>query len=161
MDTSQEQDSRLENLSQKKSPRKTWVINPKLQYRLIFIVGILALGVVAFFFILFSAFISNIDAQVRFVGGPDAPALLEYIQMQRTQMGLYMLGGLAFLVTIFSILGLRETNRIAGPIFNLTRRISALRAGEKIEPVQFRKNDYFPELADEFNGLLENFQKQD
>jgi hypothetical protein len=46
------------------------------------------------------------------------------------------------------------TNRFAGPVYRLRRSLAALAAGERVAPLQFRENDYWRELADEFNAVV-------
>ncbi len=46
------------------------------------------------------------------------------------------------------------SNRFTGPVYRLRRCIRALANGERVQPITFRKNDFRPEMADEFNALL-------
>ena len=46
------------------------------------------------------------------------------------------------------------SHRFTGPVFRLRRCMKQLAAGETVQPVKFRKNDYRPEMADEFNAVL-------
>jgi len=50
------------------------------------------------------------------------------------------------------------TNRFAGPILRLRRSMRALAAGEPVEPLRFRKRDFWQEIAQEFNAIV---QKQE
>lgn len=50
-------------------------------------------------------------------------------------------------------------HRILGPIHNLRKSIKAVTAGEPVRPVRFRKDDFLPELRDEFNHMLEALQR--
>jgi hypothetical protein len=45
------------------------------------------------------------------------------------------------------------SNRFTGPLYRVRYCMRRLVAGESIEPIHFRKHDYRPELADEFNAL--------
>jgi hypothetical protein len=47
------------------------------------------------------------------------------------------------------------TNRFAGPIYRLRNAIRAIVRGEKVPPVKFRKGDFWHDLADDFNAMLE------
>ena len=61
----------------------------------------------------------------------------------------------ALLVPIIMFDVLVISNRFAGPLFRLRRSMRALAAGEHVEPIRFRDKDLLPELADEFNAVLE------
>jgi hypothetical protein len=55
------------------------------------------------------------------------------------------------------------SNRFTGPLYRVRNAMKRLIAGETVEPVHFRKHDYRPELADEFNALsqyVENLRHQ-
>jgi hypothetical protein len=55
---------------------------------------------------------------------------------------------------------LRVSHRFAGPIFKLRRILQSIAAGEKVESVHFREDDYWHELAADFNAALEKIQEQ-
>ena len=48
---------------------------------------------------------------------------------------------------------MRLSNRFAGPLFRLRRSMKALADGEPVEPLHFRNNDFWKELADQFNAV--------
>ena len=50
---------------------------------------------------------------------------------------------------------LKMTNRFAGPIFRLRNALSDASAGRAVKPLSFRSNDYWQEIAGDFNRLLE------
>ncbi len=45
------------------------------------------------------------------------------------------------------------TNRFAGPMVRLRASMRALTRGETVEPLRFRKGDFWQEAAEEFNSL--------
>jgi len=49
----------------------------------------------------------------------------------------------------------RLSNRFVGPVYRLRQRMRQLARGEKAAPIKFREGDFWLELADEFNDLLE------
>lgn len=53
----------------------------------------------------------------------------------------------------------RLTNRFAGPLFRLRRDMRKLANGESVSPVNFRKNDFWRETAEEFNAVLNHVQR--
>lgn len=49
---------------------------------------------------------------------------------------------------------LAHTHRLVGPLHRLRKTIQAIAAGEELEPLQLRKDDYLQELKEEFNEML-------
>jgi hypothetical protein len=54
---------------------------------------------------------------------------------------------------------LRVSHRFAGPIFKLRRELRKIAAGEKIGPIGFREDDYWHDLASDFNAALAKLQE--
>ena len=48
---------------------------------------------------------------------------------------------------------LSTSNRFAGPVYRMRRSLRALGQGEYTAPINFRKGDFWPEMADEFNAV--------
>lgn len=72
---------------------------------------------------------------------PDSPSSLIYI----------------FVFIFFTAIicyGLYFTNRIAGPLYRLKVQMENLIAGKDVGELEFRKNDYFKELAALFNQIV-------
>lgn len=59
------------------------------------------------------------------------------------------------LIPAFILDTLKLTNRFAGPISRLRSAISDASHGLKVEPLDFRENDYWHNIAVEFNRLVE------
>lgn len=55
---------------------------------------------------------------------------------------------------------LRFSNRIAGPAYRLRHELSRLAAGDSVDPVIFRGDDFWQELADELNRLSARIEEQ-
>lgn len=53
---------------------------------------------------------------------------------------------------------LRLSNRFAGPVLRLRRGIKQLADGETAQPIKLRTGDFWQELADDFNRVVERFQ---
>lgn len=56
---------------------------------------------------------------------------------------------------------LRTTNRFAGPIVRTRRFVRALAAGERVEPISFRRDDYWRGYADDLNAVLRRIEALD
>jgi hypothetical protein len=64
---------------------------------------------------------------------------------------------LFFFVTFTSTIlsGLYFTNKIVGPIYRLKKHMESAVNGEAIAKIQFRKGDFFSDIAPVYNKLLE------
>ncbi len=49
----------------------------------------------------------------------------------------------------------KETNRFAGPMYRLRQAIHAIAEGEPHTPISFRDDDYWREVAEDFNSMVE------
>lgn len=63
------------------------------------------------------------------------------------------------LLPLVIIDSLRLSNRFAGPLVRLRRSMRALGRGEQVKPIRFRDGDFWQEIADEFNAILERVQE--
>ena len=52
----------------------------------------------------------------------------------------------------------RFSNRFVGPFLRLRRSMRALARGEHVEPIEFRRGDFWKEFADEFNAVAARVQ---
>lgn len=59
----------------------------------------------------------------------------------------------AAMLPIAALYLIRFTHRFVGPILRLRRVLRELADGERIPPIQFRDNDYWHDLAEEFNRV--------
>jgi nitrogen fixation/metabolism regulation signal transduction histidine kinase len=134
--------------------RKKLLIEPALQKKIIMKFVLLGVGITAVNMIGFYLLVARLIDQVGSLNQANT-AVLEIIQ----QTCLYLIVSSIFLsgcvLVGFCIYGLYFSNRIAGPIYNLRKVIARVLAGEQDVRVQFRQNDYFQELSEEINQLLE------
>jgi nitrogen fixation/metabolism regulation signal transduction histidine kinase len=54
---------------------------------------------------------------------------------------------------------IKLSHRFAGPIWRLRREMRRLNEGNTIEPLHFRKNDFWKDLAEDFNGMLQRLER--
>jgi len=62
------------------------------------------------------------------------------------------------LLPIIVVDSVRVSNRFAGPIVRLRRAMKQLAAGEKVQPLTFREDDYWRDLAENFNAVLKQIE---
>jgi hypothetical protein len=61
-------------------------------------------------------------------------------------------------VIIYDIL--QFSNRFCGPLFRIRRSLQALNRGERVAPIQLRKNDFWKDFAQEINTVLTRVQRE-
>jgi hypothetical protein len=54
----------------------------------------------------------------------------------------------------------KMTNRFAGPMYRLHQTIKSLAAGESATPLKFRDGDYWQEVAQDFNAMVERLGEE-
>ncbi len=54
----------------------------------------------------------------------------------------------------------RLSNRFAGPLLRLRGSMRALARGEHVEPLRFRRRDFWAPFADEFNAAVAHLQRE-
>jgi len=60
----------------------------------------------------------------------------------------------AMLIPAFVWDTLKLTNRFAGPILRLRSGLAAAAKGQSVEPLQFRNNDFWQQVANDFNKVV-------
>jgi hypothetical protein len=61
---------------------------------------------------------------------------------------------LVFLLPVFIVDTIKISHRFAGPIFALRRAIREIVQGKAPRKLKFRRNDFWHELADDYNSML-------
>lgn len=87
------------------------------------------------------------------IDGPDGP-FFSYFRFSQVwgEHGTVLLAALLMLpIMLLDVLYI--SNRFVGPVYRMRRSLRALAAGEYVAPIHFRKGDFQPELADEFNAV--------
>lgn len=59
-----------------------------------------------------------------------------------------------FLLPVFVVDTIKLSHRFAGPIFSLRRTIGEIAEGKTPRKLKFRSDDFWQELADDFNAML-------
>ena len=65
-----------------------------------------------------------------------------------------------FLVPLFIRDTIQFSHRMVGPMVRIRRELAKLAAGKKATRMEFRPNDYWQEVAGEFNSLCDYAEKQ-
>ena len=52
------------------------------------------------------------------------------------------------------------SNRFAGPVYRFHKAIRGLTAGEEVPPIKLRKGDFWKNVAEDFNVMMERFKSE-
>jgi signal transduction histidine kinase len=92
----------------------------------------------------------------RSVGFQADHVFFKFIEAQRHSLNFIFMMTVFLVSLLLMVLALFYSHKIAGPIFKLSQHLKSISKGESFEPIQFRKSDYFFELADSLNDCLRN-----
>lgn len=68
---------------------------------------------------------------------------------------------LAAVLPIFIWETVKFSNRFVGPIYRLHNTIRSINAGEEVRPIRFRENDFWHDLADDFNTMMRRLKEHE
>ncbi len=122
--------------------RKRNIIDRTFQYRVISLVLFTILGTLIFYVILLLLYF-------RFFNPEKLNEIRDILS--------YLLIDNLFLMIVMSAIGIGYTNRIAGPIFRVKSDIGRVLDGENNVRVNFRGKDYFADLSESVNLLIERY----
>ena len=97
-------------------------------------------------------FFWNLIAKGTAMGLPKDHVYFQYLERQRHGLTIVSLWSSLFINVGIVFFGLRLSNRIAGPLYNLSQGLIEIKKHRRLRrPVTFRKGDYFMELSTQFN----------
>ena len=86
---------------------------------------------------------------------PKDHIFFRFAELQQRNMT-YILGGCtAFIVICQGLFGLIYSNKIAGPLYRLTKNLATTEKETPVTPIMTRENDYFPEVYAAYNHFVE------
>jgi methyl-accepting chemotaxis protein len=134
--------------------RKTYLINPRFQWRFIGFMASVSLLAIAVLFLSNILFFRGMEREALSVGLTADNPYFDFLQEQKSSLTRLYLGmsGLAFVLMMG--LGILYSHRIAGPVNSLNNTMKRIAAGEDPAPLNFRRSDQFPELAESFSAMI-------
>jgi hypothetical protein len=60
---------------------------------------------------------------------------------------------------LFIFRSIKFSHRFAGPIWRLRHELRRLKEGSSIQPIHFRKGDFWTDLAEDFNAVLRRLER--
>ncbi|MBT3984248.1 MAG: methyl-accepting chemotaxis protein [Bacteriovoracaceae bacterium] len=141
--------------------RHSFLIYPKFQLTVLAIFSVTITSLCGFiYFQIWSSF-NNLAQLGSKVNLPIDHPYFDFLALEKANlMGFILIGmflglGLSILATLLI------THRMAGPIKRLVTYFIAIKNGGDINPVFFRKNDYFSDLPSEINQAMEKLQSSE
>ncbi|RYZ76992.1 MAG: hypothetical protein EOP04_31455, partial [Proteobacteria bacterium] len=129
--------------SVRKTFRRTkWIIDSKFQWMIILKVVSMLLILCSIFY----AWMMRLSASViQFALGATefhSDDFIQYVSGKQLELQIQLFVVFVVMSSICAFLLLRESNRIAGPVFQMKRKIKLLRESGQIESIHLRKDDY-------------------
>lgn len=133
--------------------RKKILINATFQYAILLKIAILGISIATIFYFANIYFFKQMYNEAVAAGLPPDNIFFKYLSNQKSFMNkVFLASALMTTVTIFWA-GLYLSHRIAGPLYRLTKHLNQFNVSN-VEPIRFRKGDYFPEIQEAFNNFI-------
>jgi methyl-accepting chemotaxis protein len=134
--------------------RRTYLINPRFQWRFIGFMATVSLLAIALLFVSNILFFRNMEHEALSVGLTADNPYFDFLREQKSTLSTlyFAVSGVVFVVMMG--LGILYSHRIAGPLYNLDRKMRRIASGEDPSPLSFRRRDQFLELAESFNAMI-------
>ena len=116
--------------------------------------GALARRIVAHWFLFFALAVVILSALELFLGDP-ALSLLGHLQVLWGKYAFFLVL-MAAILPSFVYDTVKLSNRYVGPVLRLRESISDLAQGKPVAELKFRENDFWREIAEDFNVVAKN-----
>jgi len=139
--------------------RKTYLINPRFQWRFIGFMATVSLLAIAMLFASNILFFRTMEQEALSIGLTRDNPYFDFLQEQKSALSTlyFAVSGLVFVLMMG--LGILYSHRIAGPLHNLNNKMRRIASGEDPSPLNFRQRDQFRELAESFNAMIVKLRK--
>lgn len=127
--------------------RKTYIVDPKVQYKIVFFLGGIALICACIIMVV------TYNQLVKY--SPVVEGSGDFVRDTIIRVAIVV----GVMIVYFVIAGVVLTHRVAGPIFKLQEELKKYLNGEEIPPITFRKDDEFQELPALINRIIEKNKK--
>ncbi|MBF0360483.1 MAG: hypothetical protein HQK49_05690 [Oligoflexia bacterium] len=139
--------------------RKIFLINPKFQIKFICFMMLIALFSGGCMYCACLYFFWKLRLMGESIGIPADNPFFQFISEQQSLMnGVVIITFLILSSTIF-IIGLLYSHRICGPLYKFKEKMKSFSSFEDLSDINFRKNDFFMELSDEFNSMVKRVKE--
>lgn len=129
-----------------KNRRKKKLVDRKVQGRLV--VGIASHWLLYFMLLLYAVPMWHVLT----VSGFSKPFLTVLVDSWGSMTPMFL--SMALLLPVFIWETVKFSNRFVGPVYRLHKTIRSVNEGEPFRPVHFREDDFWHDLADDFNLMM-------
>ena len=138
--------------------RRKVLVDPKFQLTVTGYFAGLALIAVGVLFWSIHLIFSDLLNMIQLSGSRVSPASVTYLHALETRTVILLSIGACVVFAMLTIGGVILSFHIAGPIYRLRAHMRNLIAGNQNPVFSTRKGDFFPELAQDYNHLLEHLR---
>jgi hypothetical protein len=138
------------------------LINPKFQWTLIGYASAVAVLILIAVYGLFSFGFHEFTLIGAQAGLPADHVYFQFIKMQEGTFHRVLLVLALVVALILVVGGLVVSHKIAGPVYRMKKEFTEMQNKTPVElkKIHFRKGDFFPELADTYNQLIDKLKGQ-
>ena len=141
--------------------RKRFLINPAFQWKVVGFALVITFFLVLAFQLSNQYFLLELNDLGRDLQLPQDHFFFEVIASQRRKMGWVTLG-VSCVTVLFSIgYGILFSHRIAGPLYRLRMHLDQQRKEKKLKPLHFREADFFQEIPESYNHMIESLESKE
>jgi hypothetical protein len=135
-------------------PRKTYFVNPRLQWQLVFGANVLALISLGMLITLWYYTQAHLDSLAPVLNMAQGHSLMEEIRASEAKFTrlCIVIGAVQFV--LFNLCAIFLSHRIAGPLYRLQRHLEAVGSGGEPNNVKFRRGDLYQALAEACNNVM-------
>lgn len=143
----------------KSEKRKKLLINPRFQTQFVAFSLVICLLVALFFFGSNLYFFHKLRGIGQTFGLANTNPFFTLISQQETMMQKILIFSTSCLLALITLAGLLFSHKISGPLLRLNERMADTSSLDNDNKLRFRKSDFFPELAHEFNQMIDRLKK--
>lgn len=136
--------------------RKVLLINKKFQLSVIAICTVWAVITTLIFYIGMLLMFKQFAQEGALMGLPPEHIFFEFINDQVNMLHVFFAALTVFVILVFFVGGMFLSNKIAGPIYRMTKHMEEIMETGQWRRLKFRDGDYFIEVADMFNKFIES-----
>ena len=147
-------------LQMAKNQRKVYLINPSFQLRVTSYFIILAVVNILVFYGCVYHFFDVFVSKGTEIGLPKNHVFFMFMEDQVAQMTSIFI--FTSLITVFILLvaGVLISHRIAGPMYRLNMDLKEMAKNKELKSLKFRNKDFFQEIPESFNQVVESFNSK-
>jgi methyl-accepting chemotaxis protein len=134
--------------------RKTYLINPRFQWRFIGFMAAVSLLAIFMLFMSKILFFRTMEQEALSIGRTRDNPYFDFLGEQKASLSKVYFAVSALVFVLMVGLGILYSHRIVGPLHNLNNKMRRIANGEEMSSVSFRRRDQFQELAESFNAMI-------